>query len=381
MGAARAGEMTAEEILAGIRGWVEIESQTADVAGVNQVMDRCAAEYEAAGAIVTRIPGKPGYADHLSIRSPWGGETGSNRGILVLCHLDTVHPKGTLARDLPFRVEGDRAYGPGIYDMKGGAYLALAAFRAIARAGTRTPLPLHFLYVSDEEVGSLTSREHIEAAAREAKYVLVTEPARDGGKIVSARKGVGRYDIIVHGRPAHAGARHADGRSAVVELARQILDIENRTNYETGLTFNVGMIEGGTADNVVPARASATIDMRVRSIEQASQAERWLLGLKPYNPDCRIEVTGGLNRPPYEKNAGVAQLLRHAQALAAEIGFELADMATGGGSDGNFTAHTVPTLDGLGVDGHGAHTLEEHLLVSSLVPRMRLQRRLFETLQ
>ena len=375
----RSHDMTADAMLAGIRSWVEIESKSEDVDGVNRMMSKAAADYAAAGALVTRIPGEPGFGDHLSIRSPWGGR-GSNRGILVLCHLDTVHPKGTIASDLPYRVEGDCAYGPGIYDMKGGAYLALAAFRAIKASGAQTPLPLHFLYVSDEEVGSTTSRPHIEAAAREAKYVLVTEPARDGGRIVTARKGVGRYDMHVTGRPAHSGARHEAGRSAVLELARQIIDIENKTDYKTGITFNIGMITGGTADNVVPAKAHATIDCRVMTIAQSEAVEQMLFALKPYNPDCRISVTGQLNRPPYEKNPGVASLFTTAHALAAEIGFELIDMATGGGSDGNFTAATVPTLDGLGVDGHGAHTLDEHLLISSLVPRMRLQKRLFETL-
>jgi glutamate carboxypeptidase len=375
-------EMTADAMLAGIRTWVEIESQTADVAGVNQVMSQCAADYEAAGAIVSRIPGRDGYGDHLSIRSPWGG-SGSNRGILVLCHLDTVHPKGTLADDLPFRVEGDRAYGPGIYDMKGGAYLTLAAFRSIAAAGTPTPLPLHILIVSDEEVGSPTSRPLIEAAAREAKYVLVTEPARDGGRIVTARKGVGRYDIGVTGRPAHSGGRHQDGRSAIVELARQIIAIEDRTDYKTGITFNIGTVSGGTAENVVPAKATASIDVRVRTLEQATEIERWLMTLQPHNPDCKIEVRGALNRPPYEKNDGVSSLFAHARRIAAEdgIGIDLVDVTSGGGSDGNFTAKTVPTLDGLGIDGDGAHTLHEHMLVSALVPRMRLQKRLLETLE
>lgn len=373
-------EMSSAALLDGIRSWVEIESQSADVEGVNRMMTKCAADFEAAGGLVTRIPGKPGFGDHLSIRSPWGG-AGSNRGILVLCHLDTVHPKGTLAADLPFRVDGDRAYGPGIYDMKAGAYLALAAFRAIAASNSEPPLPLHLLYVADEEVGSTTSRPLIEDAAREAKYVLVTEPARDGGKIVTARKGVGRYDLHVTGRPAHSGGRHQDGRSAIVELARQIIDIESRTNYATGVTFNIGMISGGTADNVVPAKAHATIDCRVPTLEQADEVERMLMALKPYNPDCTVTVTGQLNRPPYEKNAGVAALFERARAIASELGIDLADVTSGGGSDGNFTAATVPTLDGLGIDGAGAHTLEEHIYISSLVPRMRLQKRLFEMLE
>lgn len=373
-------EASAESLLEGIRAWVEIESQTADVGGVNLMMSRCAEEFEAAGGIVTRIPGQPGFGDHLSIRSPWGGH-GSNRGVLILCHLDTVHPKGTLAAELPYRVEGDRAYGPGIYDMKGGAYLALAAFRAITAAGRTTPLPLHFLYTADEEVGSPTSRALIEQAASEAKYVLVDEPARDGGLIVTARKGVGRYQIAVTGRPAHSGGRHRDGRNAILELARHIIDIEAKTDYATGVTFNIGTVAGGTAENVVPAKARASIDVRVRTLAQAAEVDRWLTSIKPYDPDCTVTLTGKLNRPPYEKNAGVAALYEHARKLAAEIGFDLIDTTTGGGSDGNFTADMVPTLDGLGVDGEGAHTLDEYIYVSSIMPRLKLQQRLYETLE
>lgn len=366
----------ANVLLAGISTWVEIESQTADVAGVNRLMDRVATGFRQAGAVVERIGGQAGTADHLSITAPWGGD---GPGILVLCHLDTVHPKGTL-QHFGFRVEGDRAYGPGIYDMKGGAYLAYAAYRSLVEAGQKTPLPLRFLYTSDEEIGSPNSRALIEAQAKKAKYVLVTEPARDGGKVVTGRKGVARFIITVEGRPAHSGSRHQDGRSAIVEMARQIIEIEGMTDYARGITVNVGKIEGGTAANTVPAHCWATIDVRVNSVADAEEVIERLRGLKPKNPDTRVVVKGGLNRPPFEKNAGVARLFEHARGLAREIGVDLVDCATGGGSDANFTAHTVPTLDGLGVDGNGAHTLEEHLFISSLVPRMLLQRRLFETL-
>lgn len=363
-------------LLAGISTWVEIESQTADVAGVNRLMDRVATGYRQAGALVDRIAGEAGAADHLSIAAPWGGD---GPGVLVLCHLDTVHPKGTLDR-FNFRVEGDRAYGPGIYDMKGGAYLAYAAYRSLAEAGRTTPLPLRFLYTSDEEIGSPHSRALIEAHARSARYVLVTEPARDGGKVVTARKGVARFVITVEGRPAHSGSRHEEGRSAIVEMARQIIAIEGMTDYARGITVNVGKIEGGTAANTVPAHCWATIDVRVRSVADADEIIARLVALRPKTPGTRVEVAGGLNRPPFERNPGVARLFEHARGLARELGIDLEDCYTGGGSDGNFTAHVVPTLDGLGVDGNGAHTLEEHLLISSLVPRMLLQRRLFETL-
>ncbi|MGH6815179.1 MAG: M20 family metallopeptidase [Hyphomicrobiaceae bacterium] len=367
----------AHVLLAGIATWVEIESQTADTAGTIRMIERVATDFRRTGATVERIPGADGLAGHLLISSPWGG---SGPGILVLCHVDTVHPKGTLDR-FPFRVDGDRAYGPGIYDMKGGAYLAYAVYRAFAEEKRSTPLPLRFLYTSDEEIGSPTSRAPIEKLAGNAKYVLVVEPARDGGKVVTSRKGVGRYVLEAHGRPAHSGSKHEEGRSAILEVARHVVAIEALTDYARGRTFNIGRITGGTADNTVPAFCQAMIDMRIVTLADAEATERMLFGLKPYNPDIRLQVAGRLNRPPYEKNAGVARLFEHAGGLAKELGFELEDCFTGGGSDGNFTAHMVPTLDGLGVDGAGAHTLEEHLLVSSLVPRFLLQRRLMESLQ
>ena len=370
-------EIGAREILEGIRAWVEVESQTADRDGVNRVMSKCAGEYEAAGAAVERIPGTDGRGDHLRITSAWGGD---GPGILVLCHLDTVHPKGTLAKDLPFRVEGDKAFGPGIYDMKGGAYIALCAYRAIAAGPTPNSLPVRFLYVADEETGSRTSRALIEQEAERAKYVLVTEPARDGGRVVTGRKGVGRYVIRAHGRPAHSGSKHQDGRNAIAEIARQVVAIDEMTDYARGITFNIGQIKGGTADNVVPEHCTATIDMRVQTIADGQDMEKRLRALKAHNPDVELILEGGLNRPPFEKTAGIAALFAHAKGLAAEIGFDLHDLSTGGGSDGNFTAHKVPTLDGLGVDGSGAHTLGEHLYISSLVPRMTLQKRLMESL-
>jgi glutamate carboxypeptidase len=369
----------ADALLAEIRAWVEIESPTTDAAAVNRMTDRVEADTAAAGARTRRIPGRDGYGDHLLVSSPWGRE--DEPGILVLSHLDTVHGLGTLANGLPFQVEGDAAYGPGIYDMKGGALIALAALRELIRAGRRDTLPVRHLFVSDEEVGSHTSRELIEAEARRARYVLVTEPAREGGKVVTARKGTARFELAITGVPAHSGSRHQDGRSAVRELARQILDLEAMTDYATGVTVNVGVIAGGTRANVVPAAASAEIDMRVPNPEIGDAAIARVLALKAYDPDCTVTVTGGLNRPGYEKSPEIEALFQHARGLAASIGFELQDLKTGGGSDGNFTAALAPTLDGLGVDGKGGHTLHEQLYVSSVVPRATLLLRLMETLK
>lgn len=366
----------AATLVEGINRWVAIESKSGDIAGLTAMMDIAEAEFRAAGIQTERIPGRDGHGDHFRARTPWGGD---GPGILVLCHLDTVHAAGTLKVN-PIRTEGDRAYGPGIYDMKGCVYVAMTAARLLIEGGRVTPLPIRFLVVSDEEVGSPTSRPLIESEAERAKYVLVVEPARDGGKCVTARKGSGRMTLTAHGRAAHSGLRHQDGESAILEIARQIVDLEAMTNYETGLTVNVGLVSGGTGVNVVPDRCTAEIDLRMVLPEDGAEAIRRIRSLKAYNPVVRLDLSGGLNRPPFRKSNAIAALYEHARGLAADIGFTLEDTFTGGGSDGNFTASIAPTLDGLGIDGAGAHTLEEHLLVSSLVPRMTLLRRLFETL-
>jgi glutamate carboxypeptidase len=368
-----------KSLLDEIRSWVEIESPTTEPAAVNRMVDKVEADAKAAGTRMERIPGRDGYGDHLLISSPWGAA--DEPGILVLSHLDTVHAIGTLAGALPFKVEGDSAYGPGIYDMKGGALIAFAALRALIDTGATGLLPIRHLFVSEEEVGSPTSRAIIEQEARRARYVLVTEPAREGGRIVTARKGTARFDLKITGRPAHSGSRHQDGRSAVRELARHVLDLEGMTDYETGVTVNVGLIAGGTRANVVAEHASAEIDMRVPNPEIGDRAIARLLAIKAYDPDCTLEVSGGLNRPGYEKSAEIDALFQKARTLATEIGFDLEDLKTGGGSDGNFTAAIAPTLDGLGVDGKGGHTHHEQLYVSSLVPRATLMLRLMQTLR
>ncbi|SDR17136.1 glutamate carboxypeptidase [Rhizobiales bacterium GAS113] len=365
------------KLLEEIRAWVEIESPTTDAEAVNRMVDKVQADAGAAGAPTCRIPGRDGFGDHLMVSSPWGRD---EDGILILSHLDTVHEIGTLAGPLPFRVEDDIAYGPGIYDMKGGALIALAALRHLIGTGRRSKLPIRHLFVSEEEVGSPTSRQYIEREAERARYVLVTEPAREGGKVVTARKGTARFDIRVTGCSAHSGSRHEDGRSAIKELARQILDLEAMTDYASGVTVNVGVIRGGTRANVVAQHASAEIDMRVPNPEIGAKAIARVLAIKPYDKDVVVEVSGGLNRPGYEKSPRISELFEHARGLASEIGFELQDLATGGGSDGNFTAARVPTLDGLGVDGKGGHTHHEQIFISSLVPRATLMLRLMETL-
>jgi len=359
--------------------WIRTESPTHDVAGVNRMMDLVEAEVSDAPIAVERLPGRDGFGDTLILRA---GPERSEPGILLLSHLDTVHPVGTIETDLPLKVDGDRLYGPGVYDMKGGAYLALQAFKAVARSGSAAK-PLVFLITPDEEVGSPTTRTIIEDCARRSAYSLVTEPARDGGKIVTSRKGVGRFEVKVEGRPAHSGSRHQDGRSAIREAARQILRIENMTDYGRGVTTTVGLISGGTAMNVIPQHCRFSVDLRVETVADGEAYEAALLGLSPHDPDVSVTVIGGMNRPPYERTPAVEKLFEHARALAAELGFDLQDVPrTGGGSDGNFTAALgVPTLDGLGIDGDGAHTLQEYGLISSIQPRQQLMERLLQTLR
>lgn len=372
---------TDEELLAGARAWVEIETHTPDVEGLTRLSALIATDYAARGADVTTVPGRDGHGPHLIATLPASRPAG-NAGVLILSHIDTVHPRGTLA-EFPFRTEGDTAWGPGLYDMKAGAYLALRAAAAVHAAG-RMALPVTHLFVSDEEVGSPTSRELIERLAGEAKYVLVTEPAREGGQIVVARKGVCRYRIEAHGRPAHAGARHQDGRSAIAEICRTALAFEGLTDPATGTTCNVGLIGGGTGVNVVPAHAWVEIDIRVENMDEARRIEAFAAALQAKDPDVRIVVTGGLNRPPYERSSEIDALFKLAQDVARALpggqGFSLRGLKTGGGSDGNFTAPLRPTLDGLGVDGAGGHTLDERIRLSSLSERCALMAGLLERL-
>ena len=372
-----ANPFDATKILDGIRQWVEIETPTEVPAQVNKLADLVADGYRDLPVVIERVAGRDGCGDHLVARSSWGQDA---PGILVLSHLDTVHPLGFIER-LPFRIDGDRAFGPGIYDMKGGAYLAYRAFREICANGAQPPLGITQLFVSDEEIGSPTSRALIEAEGRKAKYVLVTEPAREGGKIVTGRKGVGRFEVFIKGVPAHSGTRPQDGRSAIRELGNIIQALEAMNDAGRGVTVNVGVVRGGTKPNVVAEEAYAEVDLRVPTITDSDEFTAKILGLKSRTDGVSVRVVGELNRPPYEKSNAGAALYEHAKTLAAEIGFDLVDTSTGGGSDGNFTAPHTATLDGLGVDGEGAHTHFEQMYISSIEPRTRLLHRLYQTLR
>jgi glutamate carboxypeptidase len=375
--AAASNPFDRKTILDGIRRWVEIETPTEAPGQVNRLATMVADGYGDLPATIERVAGRSGCGDHIVARSSWGQDA---PGILILSHIDTVHPMGFIER-LPFRIEGDSAFGPGIYDMKGGAYLAYHAFRQLCATAERSPLGITHLYVSDEEIGSPTSRALIETEGRRAKYVLVTEPARDGGKIVTGRKGVARFEVFVKGVPAHAGTRHQDGRSAIRELANLIQTLEAMTDMKRGVTVNVGVVRGGTRPNVIAEEAYAEVDLRVPTTADADDLVRRILNLKSKTEGVSVKITGELNRPPYEKGNAGAALFEHAKTLAAEIGFDLVDTFTGGGSDGNFTAPHTATLDGLGVDGKGAHTHFEQMYISSIEPRARLLHRLYQTLR
>ncbi len=368
----------ADELLEGINEWVSVESKTDEIEGVNRMMDLAESACNGIGMVAERIPGREGFGDCVLARP--AGDGGDSECILVLAHLDTVHPSGTLSRN-PIRTEGDRAYGPGILDMKGGAHLAVAACGAVRSAGS-AHLPARLLFVSDEEVGSVVSRQHIEREATRAKHALVVEPGRISNKVVTGRKGTIRMVLTAHGRPAHSGVRPQDGRSAIREMAYQILELEAWTDPGRGITVTTGLVSGGTAPNVVPERCEAEVDLRVPTSDDSREMLRRLHSLEPRFPDIQLIVDADEKRPPFEKDAKGAALFEFARTEARALGMELADCRTGGASDGNFTAAMgVPTLDGLGVEGGGAHTEEEHLLISSLVPRASLLARLLSRLR
>jgi len=358
------------QLVAGIQSWMRCESPTRSPAGVAAMAALVAEHARALGLRVEVTPLGEHVGPLLYATNRADGDT--RKGLLVLAHLDTVHPIGTL-QDNPIRIEGDRLYGPGGYDMKAGIYLALSALAGLAEPGA-TRLPIDFLMVPDEETGSHASRPHIERYAGQARYGLVCEPARaEGGKCVTARKGTGMLRLGVKGRPAHAGVAHQLGRSAIREMAHQVLALEDMTDYARGVTVSVGTISGGTATNTVPAQCNCVVDFRVPDMGAAQDVLRRMRALCAVGPDVELDIDVELNRPPMVKDEAATALLARVQGYAAEAGFALEDAPmTGGGSDANFTsAMGVPTLDGLGADGDGAHTLHEHILVSTLEQRTR----------
>jgi glutamate carboxypeptidase len=368
---------TAEAMLAELQDWVRIETPTTDAAAVNRLVDRAEAGLRDSGLVPHRTPGRDGFGDMLAARlGPAEG-----KGILIAGHLDTVWDHGTLAR-MPCRIDGDRAHGPGIYDMKAGSFMAWHAVCCLARQGIAPRLPVTLLLTPDEEVGSPTSRAQIEALAQDSAYVLIPEPAAGTqGAAVTARKGVGRFTLRVEGVSAHAGGNFADGASAVVELARQIIDLHGMVDAARGITLNCAPVWGGTRPNVIAPEAGCEIDFRVRTIADGAALEARLRALAVHDPRCRLRVEGAINRPPFDESSAGLALYERARAIAAEIGFDLPKQHRGGASDGNFSAGLgIATLDGLGCPGAGAHAPHEHILWPSLAPRARLILGLLETL-
>jgi glutamate carboxypeptidase len=372
----RALPFDADAMLQGLRPWVECESPTWNVPAVERMMDLAARELALSGATIERIAGRGGFAGCVRARFPH--PTPNAPGILIAGHLDTVHPVGTLAA-LPFRREGSRAYGPGIFDMKGGNYLSLEAVRQLARAGIATPLPVTFLFTPDEEVGTPSTRDLIEAEAARHKYVLVPEPARGLNGVVSGRFAIARFNLEAAGRPSHAGATLSAGRSAIREMARRILAIESMTGDDC--TFSVGIVRGGEWVNCVASRCTGeALSMAKRQADLDRGVER-MLALSGTDNDVSFTVTRGVTRPVWEPNDKTLALFETARRLAGTLGLDLVHGSAGGGSDGNFTgAMGIATLDGLGVQGDGAHTLQEHIEVESLAVRGRLMAGLLATL-
>ncbi len=369
-----ASMFSAEAILAEICDWVRIESPTYDASRVEQMLDFIAPRIATLGCTMERHGGRDGLGGTLVGRRP-GTKTG--KGILIVAHVDTVHPVGTLAGPLPLRRNGDTCFGPAIYDMKGGTVMALTALRAVIATG-KLDAPLTIIINPDEEIGSPTSRALIEAEAKKHAYVLIPEPAKGPtGEVTTGRHAFQRFFLTTHGRPAHSGWTNADGRSAVRIMAQLVEELESRSNFETGPTYAVSVINGGKWVNCVPMTCTAQALCVAREMETFHEIGRTMDALAGVRSDVRIEVRRGPVRPLWTATPGTMDLYARARHIAADIGFELPHGQHGGGSDGNFTgALGIPTLDGLGLMGHGAHTHEEHIVVSSIVPRTTMFARL-----
>jgi glutamate carboxypeptidase len=365
-----------EAMLQGLRAWVECESPTWDAGAVNRMLDLAARDMAIMGASIEFIAGRQGFGSCIRARFPHPklGEP----GILIAGHLDTVHPVGTLEK-LPWRRDGDKCFGPGIFDMKGGNYLTLEAIRQLARASFTTPLPITVLFTPDEEVGTPSTRDIIEAEAARNRYVLVPEPGRPNNGVVTGRYAIARFNLLATGKPSHAGATLAAGRSAIREMARQIIAIDAMTGDDC--TFSVGIIHGGQWVNCVASSCSGeALSMAKRQTDLDAGVER-MLALSGTANDVSFTVTRGVTRPVWEPDAGTMALFEKARGVAKQLGIDLTHGSAGGGSDGNFTgAMGIPTLDGLGVRGADAHTLNEHIEIDSLAERGRLMAGLLATL-
>lgn len=359
-----------QRIIGTIREMVECESPSDDPAAVNRQVEQIADRWSGLGKVTRKKA--PGYGDHLLLEVDLPGKRKSGQ-ILALGHTDTVWPLGTL-RSMPWREADGRLWGPGVYDMKGGIAFFLHAMEALREMQVPVARKVVLQLNSEEEVGSHSSRPFTEAQARKSACVFVLEPGTGPeGKLKTARKGVGGYCVRVIGKSAHAGVDFTNGANAIVELARQIEKIAGFTDLKIGLTVSPGVIRGGTRSNVVPAEADVDVDVRITRLRDQARIDKKFRSLKAVDPRCRLEITGGLNRPPLERSREIRALFQHARKLAAELGVRLEESSTGGGSDGNFTgALGIPTLDGLGAVGEGAHAVNESLFIDRIADRTAL---------
>jgi glutamate carboxypeptidase len=351
-----------------LRALVEHESSSRDKPGIDALAELLAAEFTRAGAESTVLP-DPERGNLL--RAVWrSGRAGAP--VLLLGHLDTVWPRGTLAAR-PFEVRGGNAYGPGVFDMKSGIVVCRLLCEAMRDRAIDPLADVVFFFTSDEEIGTAAGLPHLRREAAGCRAVLCLEPSLPGGRVKTFRKGVGGFRVRVEGVAAHAGVDHEKGANAIAELSRQVLLLQAMTDYARGVTVNVGTMTGGSASNVVPAAAEAQVDVRVSTLEDAERLEREVRALEPFHRRCALRIEGGLNRPPLERTPAVVGLYERARAVASELGMELGEGSTGGGSDGSFTAAMgIPTLDGLGVEGDGAHAVHETIVVADIPRRAAL---------
>jgi glutamate carboxypeptidase len=365
------------EMIASVREMVLRESPTQNKHACDALCSHLAEEFECLGGDA-RIHRQRSAGNHLQVNFA-GGK--GRKPVLLLCHFDTVYDVGTL-RTMPWREENGRLYGPGVFDMKSGIAQMMFALWASREVRGGLPRPVTVLLVSDEEGGSASSRALTEKLARQSAAVLVCEPAGPGGALKTARKGVGSFLVKVTGHAAHSGLDFEKGHSAILELAHQIHAISRLTDLKRGVTLNVGVIRGGTRTNVIAAEAEAEVDLRIARKADGAVMERRIRRLRPVNPKCRIEIEGGINRPPMERTKHVVALFDLAREIARELGFPLAEIAVGGGSDGNFTGGIgIPTLDGLGAVGEGAHATHESVVAAELPRRAALLAGLIEAIK
>ncbi|PYQ01804.1 MAG: peptidase M20 [Acidobacteria bacterium] len=356
------------EMAALLEELVAIESPSTDPAGVAELARRLARELEPLGLQVELLP-VAGAGPILRARAPRAGETGP-RPVMLLGHLDTVWPLGTLAAR-PVRVDGDRLYGPGAYDMKAGLVVAAFALRALRARGPVPPVTIFFTPLEEVDAGPYLGQ--MEATMRESGAVLGFEPAWPGGAVKTERKGSGSFILRARGRTAHAGADLTRGANAILDLAHQALRVSALTDIERGLTVNVGVIRGGIRPNVVPEHAEAEVDVRFRTLADGRRAEEAFRALVPAVPGVSLEVVGGVHYPPLERGPHVVAVYEQARRVGHEMGIDLKEVASGGASEASFAAALgVPTLDGLGADGDGAHAVDEHVLIPSLPERAAL---------